>query len=65
MRIPVSAAKEISKKYKLSGVIIIGIDDTHTQLATYGKDKRLCKSYGSVGDQLAKLVADGTVKPKE
>lgn len=68
-RIPVSAAKDIAKKYNLEGVIIIGIDNDsvaqrRTQLATYGKNKVKCKQYGSVGEQLVKLILDGSVQPK-
>ncbi len=64
MKIPIKAAKEIAAKYKLNGVIIIGVDEKCTQLATYGKDRRLCRHFGCVGDQLAKMVSEGEIKPK-
>jgi hypothetical protein len=59
--------KKVAKRHNLDGVILLGFAFTRKKgirLVTYGRDRKLCKAMGSVGDQLAQKISSGEVEPK-
>lgn len=52
-------AKELGKKFKLNGVIILGIGSEHIYSASYGKDKIRCKLYAAVLDKIIDRIEKG------
>lgn len=57
-RIPITKAKELSKQYGWSRILIIGIDDSDDSgcITTYGTTKKLCKLAEELGDNLGKQI---------
>jgi hypothetical protein len=64
-KIPISAARQISKSFRHPVVIIFGIEaggDRFT-VTTYGVTRALCRHAASLADQIASGVLHGTITP--
>lgn len=57
-RIPITAAKELAKKYNYTQIIIVGFngDIGGYHVTTYGTDKRHCKEAALGGDFVKKAI---------
>lgn len=58
IKIPISEAKAIAKKYKQNYVIVIGIDTelNYQQVATYGNTLEECSEAAKIGNKIKELV---------
>lgn len=55
--IPISAAKDIAKKYDYDQIIVIGRKvGSHEHVTTYGVDKENCAAAAKIGDFLKYTV---------
>jgi hypothetical protein len=52
MRIPITAVRELAKKYKLTHVIVFGFDGEQQHVATYGKSVIDCSQAADFGNTL-------------
>lgn len=57
MVIPINKAKEISKEFNCSKVIIYAIEDDWTEhVVTYGESKRDCLDAAEMGNDIKRLM---------
>lgn len=68
--IPISAARQIAKKYDKNQVIIVTWDAEHgqTHITTYGIDKEQCRQAAMGGKAVSKALGFGgteTTEPQE
>lgn len=49
-RVPIKAAKDVSEKYNLKQVLLIGWDGENVHVVTYGKTKADCEAAAKAQD---------------
>lgn len=56
-------AKQLAKRYKVPGVIIMSFTDDRFAFASYGADRRRCKEMGTFGRTITEMIERGDIMP--